>query len=495
MAFRVVLLGLGGLSIELLDPLIHRGWIPNLEYLLGRGVVGPLTSGLPPFADAEWTMLLTGEGPGTTGFLEGWRKTPSSYFPEVASLEALSRHSSRSLLACTALETVLVGVPLPPVPGPLPPEDVIQVLHWEGEQFTVRPRLLTLENPLVGGAGVEDVLGRFLEGAIRRMIALSVLIARTLRTGGPRMVAIHFAGLDRILARFYKDLSAVFLGLTARGFDEPLRQFFRVLDDAVGTVLDISRKSGNLVILASAHGFGSAQRVLNLNAFLLSRSYLGLRPEAVKESLLREAAASVLRSMRIERGRVKRILKRPGLSEMVDRAGSLISSEIGQFDWNRTRAFSLTRTGITLNVRGVESQGTVNPGPEERALGEALREELLALEDPKTGRRPIREVVWRETLFEGPGLSELPHLIVRDWDPEYLLEDWRKVVPSGSIFSDPVLRTGSPRTSGFYCFSGAGLPDRLRSPRSWTLPEISALLPEFLDNQNQSLSAQIPQGS
>jgi predicted AlkP superfamily phosphohydrolase/phosphomutase len=44
MASRIVLLGLGGLSLELLDPLIHRGWIPNLEYLLGRGVVGPLSS-------------------------------------------------------------------------------------------------------------------------------------------------------------------------------------------------------------------------------------------------------------------------------------------------------------------------------------------------------------------------------------------------------------------------------------------------------------------
>jgi hypothetical protein len=179
----------------------------------------------------------------------------------------------------------------------------------------------------------------------------------------------------------------------------------------------------------------------------------------------------------------------------VDRAGSLFSSEIGHFDWSRTRAFSLTRTGIILNIRGIESHGTVNPGPEERALGEAIREALLDLEDPATGRRPVREVVWRDALFAGPGLPELPHLIVRDWDPEYLLEDWRKVVPSDSVFSDPVLRTGSPRPSGFYCFSGAGLPDRLRSPRSRTLPEIAALLSDFLGDRDKSLPADLPQGS
>ena len=495
MPFRVVLLGLGGLSLEILDPLIHRGWVPNLEYLLGHGVVGPLSSGLPPFAAAEWTMILTGEGPGTTGFLEGCRKAPGSYFPEVASLKALSRRAPRSLLARTAPETVLVGVPLPPVPGPLPPEEAIQILHWEGERFSARSLPLPLEEPSAEGEGEADALARFLEGATRRMIALSVSIARMLRSGGPRMVAIHFAGLDRILARFYQDLSAAFLGRSARGFDESLRQFFRVFDDAVGTVLDLSRKSGDLVVLSSAHGFGPARRALNLNAFLLAGGYLGLRPGAGRESLLREVAAPVLRSMRIERGRVKRILKRSGLSEAVDRAGSFFSSEIGHFDWSRTRAFSLTRTGITLNVRGVESLGTVNPGPEERALGESIRQELLALEDPATGRRPIREVVWRDALFEGPGLPELPHLIVRDWDPEYLLEDWRKVVPSGPVFFDPVLRTGAPRASGFYCFSGTGLPDRLRSPRSWTLPEIAAFLSDFLAPLDSSLPVKVPQGS
>lgn len=495
MATRLVFLGLGGLSLDLLDPLIHHGWIPNLEYLLGRGVVGPLSSGIPPFSAAEWTMLLTGLGPGTTGFFDGSRKAPGSYFPEAASLEALSRRAPRSLLAKTAPETVLVGVPLPPIPGPLPPEEAIQVLHWKGETFSARSLPLSLDERPAAGEEERDLLSHFLDGAIRRMIALSVSIARTLRSGGPRMVAVHFAGLDRILARFHRDLASVFLGGTARVFDEPLRQFFRVFDDAVGTVLDLSRRSGALVVLASAHGFGPAKRVLNLNAFLLSRGYLALRPEIGKESLLREVAAPVLRSMGIERSRVKRMLNRPGLFEVVDRAGSLISSEIGHFDWRRTRAFSLTRTGINLNVRGVESLGTVNPGPEERALGEALREELLSLEDPATGRRPVREVLWRESLFEGPGLPELPHLIVRDWDPEYLLEDWRKVSPSGPVFSEPTLRTGSPRVSGFYCFSGIGLPDRLRSPGSRTLPEIAALLSNFSGEQNLSHPALFPQGS
>ncbi|EQD24133.1 MAG: hypothetical protein D084_Lepto4C00571G0002, partial [Leptospirillum sp. Group IV 'UBA BS'] len=118
MASHLVLLGLGGLSLELLDPLIHNGWLPNLEFLMGRGVVGSLSSDLPPYAATEWTTLLTGEGPGTTGFLEGSRKTPGSYFPEVASLRALGPALSPLPSRPELHETVLVGVPIPPAPGP-----------------------------------------------------------------------------------------------------------------------------------------------------------------------------------------------------------------------------------------------------------------------------------------------------------------------------------------------------------------------------------------
>lgn len=495
MASRVVLLGLGGLSLELLDPLIHHGWLPNLEYLLGRGVVGPLSSDIPPFAAAEWAMLLTGQGPGTTGFLEGSRKTPGSYFPEVANLEALARRVPRSFLGRTAPETVLVGVPLPAAPGPTPPGDGIQALRWEDGRLTVRSLPLPVEEGARGAEAKEERPEDFLKRAIRRMIALSVSIARMVRSSEHPIIAVHFAGLDRVLSRFHKDIAAALLGRSVRGLDALLRQFLRVFDDAVGPVLDLSRKDGTFVVLFSPHGYAPLDRVMNLNAFLISRGYLALRREEGREVLLRDVAAPVLRSMKIGRGSVKRILNRPGLREVVDRAGSLFSSEIGLFDWGRTRAFALTRTGITLNVRGVESAGSVNPGPEERALGEEIRHALRSLIDLGTGKFPVREVLWREELFSGPGLSELPHLVVRDWDPTYILEDWRKVAPSEEIFSDPAHRTGTPRSPGFYCFFGAGLPERLRPPLPRTLPEISEILTGFLEKGNLSLPVKAPQGS
>ena len=487
MTSRILLLGVGGLSLELLDPMVHNGWLPNLEFLLGRGVVGPLISDLPPYAAVEWSTLLTGGGPGTTGFLEGWRKGSGTYFPEVANLSVLARRSTRFLLGRPTWEAALVGVPLPADPGPLPSEESIQLIRWEKGLFSVRP----LSVPFANSPGAEklETPEGYLEGAIRRMIALSVSVARTLRESGARMVAVHFAGLDRILSRFHKDVISALLGRNDRGLDALLRQFFRVFDDVLGTVIEITRKTDSLIVVASAHGFVPACRILNLNGFLVSRGYLALRPEAGGELLLREVAAPLLRSMKLDRGRVRRFLSRPKLQEVVDRTGSLLSSEIGLFDWSRTRAFALFQTGITLNVKGVESQGMVNPGPEERGLGEEIRLSLLSLIDPTTGKAPVREVLWREDLFEGPGLPELPHLVLRNWDPGYVLEDWRKVATDGEIFSNPEGRTGSPRGPGFYCLHESGPSSttlharQVRSSPSRTLPEIASFISSALNGE------------
>ena len=487
MTTRVFLLGIGGLSLDVLDALIHNGWLPNLEFLLSRGAVGPLTSDIPPYAASEWATLLTGETPGTTGFLEGCRKGAGSYFPEVVSLAALARRSPRFLLARPSLETALVGVPIPAEPGPLPPRESVHLLEVKDGEISVRP-LAPASDP-VGTMEDDGDPALILEETIRHMVALSISISRTLKESRARLVAIHFGVLDRIFSRFNRDLESALLGRKERGLEELLRQFFRAFDDSLGGLQEISRGTETLIALVSPHGFVPAARVLNLNGFLLSRGDLSLRPSTGGDHLLRGMAAPLLRSMGIDRRHLKQILPRPALQEAVDRSGSLLSSEIGQFDWGRTRAFALSRTGITLNIRGVESQGRVNPGPQSRALGEEIREALLSLVDPATGRSPVGEVRWREDLYEGPGLPELPHLVVRGWDPGYLFDDWRHATSDCPVFSDPRGRTGAPREGGFYCLFGAGsffekaLKRRLHLPRTRSLAEMTALVGHALDGE------------
>ena len=83
------------------------------------------------------------------------------------------------------------------------------------------------------------------------------------------------------------------------------------------------------------------------------------------------------------------------------------------------RAFSIPSNNMTgairINLKGREPAGLIEPGAEYEALRCQLREALLELEDPETGRRVVEWVARREELYAGPRADTLPDLFV-EWD-------------------------------------------------------------------------------
>jgi predicted AlkP superfamily phosphohydrolase/phosphomutase len=70
--------------------------------------------------------------------------------------------------------------------------------------------------------------------------------------------------------------------------------------------------------------------------------------------------------------------------------------------------------GIRLNVVGREPRGRVHRGPELDALVDELREAMLELVDPDSGRPLVRDVVRTDSRYDGPAIDTLPDLLV-DW--------------------------------------------------------------------------------
>ncbi|MGB5036525.1 MAG: alkaline phosphatase family protein, partial [Blastocatellia bacterium] len=66
---RVVIVGLDGASLELLNPWISEGLLPNLARLIERGVSGGLESVIPPLTPPAWTTAVTGVPPADHGVL------------------------------------------------------------------------------------------------------------------------------------------------------------------------------------------------------------------------------------------------------------------------------------------------------------------------------------------------------------------------------------------------------------------------------------------
>ena len=105
----------------------------------------------------------------------------------------------------------------------------------------------------------------------------------------------------------------------------------------------------------SDHGFASWRRAFHLNAWLIQQGYLTARSED------------------------------PFTDE-----GFLLN-----VDWEKTRAYGIGFSGLYVNLRGRERDGTVTAA-ERLALVQELKEELLAVVDPETGERAITEVQLRE---------------------------------------------------------------------------------------------------
>ncbi len=148
--------------------------------------------------------------------------------------------------------------------------------------------------------------------------------------------------------------------------DAELLESYREIDACVGEVMR-QEPEAELIVL-SDHGFAAFDRAVHLNTWLRDNRFLKLDGAPGDETTL------------------------------------------GDLDWSGTQAYALGLNGLYLNLRGREEHGIVERGPQSKALMEKLREHLLALRDPVSGRQVV------ETVYESKASAEnaaaAPDLIV-----------------------------------------------------------------------------------
>jgi predicted AlkP superfamily phosphohydrolase/phosphomutase len=166
----------------------------------------------------------------------------------------------------------------------------------------------------------------------------------------------------------------------------PCPDFANVIDDAyrrcdaiVGKALE-HVDDETLFIALSDHGFNSFQRGVHLNKWLLDNGFLALK-SGVEPG---EAAGDFLR----------------------------------QVDWARTKAYAIGLSGIYLNLKGREAQGTLT-SDDAGSTKDQIAQGLAELKDQeRAGGGAIHRVQPREAVYSGAYLSEAPDLSV-DFAPGY----------------------------------------------------------------------------
>jgi predicted AlkP superfamily phosphohydrolase/phosphomutase len=210
------------------------------------------------------------------------------------------------------------------------------------------------------------------------------------------VLALVFDHTDRIQHTFFRCLDPMHPlheSKEAKRYRDTIEEAYVSADELVGEVIHKLGKRDVLFVM-SDHGFKSFRKGININSWLWKEGYLGCKNGRGSQEMFKDV------------------------------------------DWSKTRAYALGLSGIYLNVKGREAQGTVEPGEEASRLRKEICAKLTGLKDPQTGEISILRAYDAYEHLSGPYLGNSPDVIV-GYSEGYRM-DWEGTLGAANerIFSD-----------------------------------------------------------
>ncbi len=418
MGNRTLIIGLDGATFDIIDPLIKAGCLPNLSKMIAQGVRGVLDAWPNMNSASSWSSIVTGYNPGQHGIHDfggaplqkgaKWRFVPASErkkdpfwrFLSAAGQDVGVINVPMSYPADTINGFMLAGMDSPGTysPGFAHPRDLPDELRRHGIDYIVDVSNLSAIRRRDPHTYPESV---------RRMVdARGRTTLHLMKTRPWDVLMAVFTAPDRMQHFFYPETQG-----SAHNPDwKPIRHLYEQIDFFLGEALGLTGES-TTVLIVSDHGFGPATFLDGLNP-LFSR--LGLLSYRSRKS---NFTGRLVKSLLLYgRKYIPQSFQRPlavAFPNLHQRAlGESLYSDI---DWSKSRLFAHLYGGkISVNLLGRQPEGVV-PAENYHSVCEQIREILLQLVDPDTGKRLIREVFRRQDLFHGPYTDQVADLFVR-WE-------------------------------------------------------------------------------
>ena len=443
---RVLMLGLDGMTFNVLEPAFEAGHMPNYRALLERSASGVLTSTVPPYTPPGWTSIFTGVNPGKHGifgFTLGNRQQPGG-------LVRLDKVTAPAIWNAANHQGARMGVFNVPMTYPAPVLDgwsVSGMLTPEGggdtpDNFTHPDELSKEIAAKVGEYRIDidvdydndwkstDIIERLSRNLALKRKTLQLLLEAdgdlpilfAVLEAPDRLMHVHYKYIDPKLEHFNRD--------EAKPIRERAWRFFDEMDEMIGDLLAWAGSDG-YVITMSDHGFGPKHKTVNVNVALREWGMLSVG-----------GAGAVTRSAGVRKlaRRAKKALPKSVWKKAKTAAQ-------GSIDWSKTKAFSapIPQQGIYVNLEGREPNGIVSA-----ADYEAVRDEIIerfgSLVDPDDGL-PVADLVHkREDVVWGPEAERAPDLFPVCRAYSYELSD--------GIYSPGVLDDYTAQPRGFHQMDG-----------------------------------------
>ncbi len=431
---KLLIVGLDAATLDLINPWVAEGKLPNIARLMSAGASGRLASILPPVTPPAWTSFMTGKNPGKHGIFEFVEMPAETY-----SLRYLNASSRRTKTVWRMLNDAGYTVGTMNIPFTYPPEhlDGFQISGMatpsEKSPFIYPPEL---RGELEGCLGKLRLDPRFLgfmsTNARRRQVLddMKTVDDQWLRASlyliekhPADVMMFTFMSIDTVQHHFWQYMDPTHHyhdAAVAQQFGDAVFRVYQWLDEATGRILE-KVSPDTAVFVVSDHGGGpTSDRVVYLNRFLAQIGLLHYR-ETKNSPLHRVAkdfrrwAYDLLRGSLSSRQKIRLANAFPALRKRFE---SSVTSYTN-IDWSRTKAFCsevlASPPGIWINRKGVKPAGIVEESEYESVL-ELIVQKLGELRDPRTGEAIVKRVFRRGEIYHGPYRDGAPDLTVDWWD-------------------------------------------------------------------------------
>lgn len=421
---RVLILGLDGVSFDLLRPWLSEGHLPTLERLIRDGVKGDLESVVPPLSASAWTSFATGNNPGKHGIIDFVIPRTNSYEVSLASSETNVAKTFWELLSEKGKGVGIVGVPMTYPPSPVNGYMICSFMTPNLSSKYTYPAALKTELtsqgvpylPTLRETHRSSHVGKFLAELALSTQERVASILYLLREKHVDLFCTVFQSPDLIQHELWRVLDEQHPKhdpKEAEEYGRAILDFFVQLDDYIAQIIEAMGKDVT-VILMSDHGFGPATHFFYVNNWLLQEGFL-----VVKRNLL-----SRLKYLAFKMGftpmntfKILTSLKLAWLRQYVRfgrnyKEAKHIFFSFFDIDWEKTKAFAVGNYGqIYINLKGKRPKGFVEPGQEYEQLKVNISQKLHEIVDPTTGERVVDNVIASDELYSDDRFNHGPYLI------------------------------------------------------------------------------------
>ncbi len=434
---KVLIIGLDGVTWDLLNPWMKGNKLPNIKNLIETGVSGNLTSVLPIISPAAWMSFSTGMMPinhGVFGYQQRNAKNYESYIPLSSNVKG---RWFWEILGDSGKRSVVINVP-----GTYPPRDFNGIIvsgEVAVDVTTYPPELAKILNDKgyqVDGKGyVNTPKDEFLEDIYNVTDKRAEIGLNLFESEDWDLFVMVFTETDRIQHYLWEDMEK-----NDSKYGAEMLKYFQHIDKIVGNFLEKS-DNNTTVFIVSDHGFGRLKKRFYVDTWLEGQGYVKIK----------NSDDTYLNRFKIN---LAAFLRSTGLSDVIRNLMIFFNSKPSSVgvpelpvDLDNSLAFSSGYYAPAIYI----NRNLVNDD-EYGKLADELIVKLNDLKDPETGERVFVKVVKVKDVNDH-AVADAPDIFLQSNDNYSVVGGIRYL----KNFETGLRETGTHRLEGVLAVRGQGV--------------------------------------